>query len=199
MSSSVVNKNLFNLRDIHVDVENIYEEIKTNKSQFIYRNFFWFLFIPSVFTFLTHMYMRGFSYSTFFLILIIFYYFYHTLQIKRAKKEYLETPRQLKVEPENIDFLKTRIKYVQEGVNLILFRAKKIREFYIIFFPLFSITLINLINGGADIRVLLSSIIVSILIGGLFWYYYFRIDIGELEDDICDLKRLRERMNESSL
>ncbi len=193
--SDLKGKNGFLLRDIHVDVENIYEDIKVNKSQFIYRGLFLILFIVSTVVFITHIYRNGFSYSILFLIFILSYYFYHTYRIKQAKKEYIKVQKPERVNPENPGFLKERIEYVHEGVLLILFRAKMTRNFYMIFFPLLTITLINLIKVDLGLKSLLSVIVVSLLLGGLFWYYYFRVDIEEINEDIYILEKLKNKIN----
>ncbi len=193
--SNLKEKNRFLLRDIHVDVENIYEDIKANKSQFVYRSLFLVLFVASIIVFITHIYKNGFSYSTLFLIFILSYYFYHTYKIKQAKKEYIKIQKPEKIDPENSEFLKERIEYVYEGVLLILFRAKMTRNFYMIFFPLLTITLTNLMKVDLSLRALLSVIMVSLLLGGLFWYYYFRVDIEEINEDIYILEKLKNKIN----
>ncbi len=194
--SNLKEKNRFLLRDIHVDVENIYEDIKANKSQFVYRSLFLMLFIASIIIFITHIYKNGFSYSILFLIFILSYYFYHTYHIKQAKKEYIKIQKPQKVDPENPGFLKERIEYVYEGVSLILFRAKMTRNFYMIFFPLLTITLTNLMKVDLELKAFISVIIVSFLLGGLFWYYYFRVDVEELNEDIYILEELKDKLKD---
>ncbi len=192
--SNLKEKNRFLLRDIHVDVENIYEDIKANKSQFVYRSLFLVLFVASIIVFIIHIYKNGFSYSILFLIFIVSYYFYHTYRIKQAKKEYIKIKKPEKVDPENPEFLKKRIEYVNEGVLLTLFRAKMTRNFYMIFFPLLTITLINLIKVDLGLKALLSVIVVSFILGGLFWHYYFRVDIEEINEDIYILEELKDKI-----
>ena len=186
----------FKLRDIHIDVEKIYEDIKNHKSSFIYKTIFYMLFGISFIVFAIHIYKIGFSFSTFFMLLLIIYFFYYIYQIKKAIRENIKTKFSQKIDPENPEFLNNRINYISEGIRVTTQRAFATRNFYMIFFPLMSLTLIDILKGPFDFKGYLATFIVAILIGGIFWYYYFRNDIIDIESDIEELNDLKQRIEE---
>ena len=186
------------LRNIHINVEKIYEEIKTHKSSFIYKTIFYLLFVISLVVFIIHIYKSGFSYSTFFMILLILYFFYYLFIIKKAIRENIKTRLSKKIDPENPEFLNNRINYISEGIKVTTQRAYTTRNFYIIFFPLMSLTLIDILKGPFDFKGYLVTFIVAVLIGGVFWFYYFRNDITDIESDIEELNKLTDIINKFS-
>ena len=184
------------LRKIHIDVEKIYEDIKNHKSSFIYKTLFYILFGISFIVFAIHIYQYGFSYSIFFMILLIMYFFYSLYIIKKAIRENIKTKLSKKIDPEDPDFINNRINYISEGIRVTTQRAIVTRNFYIFFFPLMSMTLIDILKGPFDFTGYLATFIVASLIGGAFWYYYFRNDIIDIEIDIEELNDLKLRIKD---
>ncbi len=186
------------LRNIHIDVENIYEDIQNHKSSFIYKTIFYILFSISFIVFAIHFFKSGFNYSIFFIVLLIMYLFYYIYNIKKTIRENIKTRISEKIDPENPEFLNNRINYISEGIKVTIQRAIVTRNFYIIFFPLMSFTLIDILKGPFDFKGYLATFIVAALIGGVFWYYYFRNDIIDIESDIEDLNNLKQRIKKIS-
>lgn len=186
------------LRKIHIDVEKIYEDIQDHKSSFIYKTIFYMLFAISFIVFSIHIFKSGFNYSTLLILLLIIYLFYYIYTIKKTIRENIKTKISKKIDPENPEFLNNRINYISEGIRVTIQRAIVTRNFYIIFFPLMSFTLIDLLKGPFDFKAYLATFIVAALIGGVFWYYYFRNDIIDIENDIEDLNDLKQRISSVS-
>jgi len=191
--SATGNKN-YKLRSIHIDVENIYEDIKNNKSSVIYKNIFWLLFGVSFVVFAVHTVQNGFGWGLVFLILLIAYFFYYTYIIKSSIRANIKTKNPSKIEPEKAEFLKERIKYISGGIRVTAKRAELVRNFYIIFFPLMTFTLIDILKGPFTAKAYFVIFIVSVLIGGVFWYYYFKNDLNDIESDIDLLQELNEKI-----
>jgi len=185
----------FRLRDIHMDVESIFEDIKKNKSSFIYKAMFYMLFSISAISFIAHSVINGFSFGSVFLILLVAYFFYFLFNIKAIIRENIITPKDDKLDPESPKFLKSRIQYISEGVAVTSGRAALVRNLYIIFFPLMTFVLIDIFRGSSDTKGYFVTFIVSILIGGVFWYYYFKNDINDIESDIKELEELKQKIN----
>jgi len=185
----------FRLRDIHIDVENIFEDIKKNKSSFVYKTMFYMLFSISAVSFVSHATIYGFGIGVVFLVLLIAFYLYFLYNIKVIIRENIKSPKSSEVDPENPEFLKNRIQYISEGIRVTIGRAGLVRNLYIIFFPLMSLTVIDLFRGPLDGKSYFITFVVAVLIGGVFWFYYFRSDITDIESDIVELEELKMRIN----
>lgn len=190
---SLENKS-FKLRDIHMDVENIYENIKKNKSPFIYKTIYYLLFGLAALSFLIHIIIYRFGFGVLFMLGLIIYFFYFTYKIRSAIKDNIKSPKLDKIDPESSEFLKSRIQYISEGIQVTLERAEMLRNFFIIFFPLMTFTLIDILKGPMTTKSYFVTIIVSILLGGVFWYYYFRNDITDIQSDIEELNQLKNKI-----
>ncbi len=189
-------KNLsFRLRDIHIDAENIFEDIKTNKSSFIYKTIFYLLFFTSMISFLVHTIKFGYGFGIVFLILLFAYFLYYIYSIKAALRENIKSPKADKIDPENPQFLKSRIQYITEGIKVTATRIKLVRNFYIIFFPLMTFILIYIFRGQSSTKSLIITFVISVLLGGVFWYYYFKNDLNEIENDMEELEELNTKIN----
>ncbi|HHH52769.1 MAG TPA: hypothetical protein ENK91_03865 [Bacteroidetes bacterium] len=185
------------LRDIHIDLEDIYEDIKSNKSSNVYRTIFYFLFVASIIIYLYHFIEFGFGFGIIFLVLVVFYFFYYTYNIKKAIRENIKEKFTGKIDPESPEFLKQRINYLLNGIKVTIQRAIETRNFYIAFFPLMSITLIDILKGPFSILGYVATAIVAYLIGGVFWYFYFKNDINDIESDIYELENLKAKISEA--
>lgn len=190
-------KNLnYRLRDIHIDAENIFEDIKTGKSSFIYKVIFYMLFLISLVSFLTHTIKFGYGYGTIFLVLLLGYFIYFIYSIKAALRVNIKSNKSDKMDPENPEFLKARIVYISEGIRVTSTRIKLVRNFYIIFFPLMTFVMIYLFRGNPGGTSLIITFVISVLIGGVFWYYYFKTDISEIDNDLEELLELEGKVKE---
>ena len=189
-------KNLsFRLRDLHIDAENIFEDIKTNKSSFIYKTIFYMLFFTAMISFLVHTIKFGYGFGVVFLILLLAYFIYFIYSIKAALRENIKSPKADKIDPENPQFLKSRIQYITEGIKVTAIRIKLVRNFYIIFFPLMTFILIYIFRGESSTKSRIVTFVISVLLGGIFWYYYFKNDLNEIENDMEELDELNEKIN----
>ncbi len=105
-------------------------------------------------------------------------------------KKHIKSKSPAKTDPENPEFLKSRIKYVSEGILVSLDRAILLRNFYMTFFPLFSFILVDIIKGPLTLTGYLINIIISTILGIVSWYNFFKLDINKINDDIDELKEL---------
>ena len=77
-------------------------------------------------------------------------------------------------------FLRAKIEYVMKGIQLRIERINLVRIFYLIFFPLFTFYLTELIKGQLPFNSFWTSIVLAYLIAGLPWFLYFRPGIIDL-------------------
>jgi Ca2+/Na+ antiporter len=172
------------LRDIHINIESIYETLKNSNSSSINKMIFFYLFSVCAISFILHIFIFKFSFGAIFLFLLVLYYFYFNYNIKMSLKKNIKTKSPVKIEPEEPEFLKARIQYVSEGVKVLSDRSKMLRTFYMIFFPLLTFVLIDIIKGPLTLSQYLISFILSIAIGVGVWYYYFNLELTDINSDL---------------
>ena len=195
ISPGTVENNTNKFRDIHIRIEYIYETLKNTRSSAVYRLIFFYLFSVCAISFILHIFKFGISFGLIFLFLLVLYYFYFNYNIKMSLKKNIKSKSPSKIEPEDPEFLKGRIQYVSEGIKVSLDRAKMLRNFYMLFFPLLSFILIDIIKGPFRTSEYLISIVISLVVGAGVWYYYFNIDIEEINDEIDELQELNSDMS----
>jgi len=191
-------KNAEKLRDIHIKVESIYEYLKNTRSSFIYKLIFFFLFSACAISFTLHIFMFRLSFGVLFLIFLIIYFFYYNYKVKLSLKKHIKTRTPEKIDPENPDFLRERIRYVSEGIKVSLERAGLLKIFYMVFFPLLIFILVDVIKGPFKAGSYLLIFVLASLIGAAVWFYYYRMDIEEITEDIEELEQLHNAIAEYS-
>jgi len=80
--------------------------------------------------------------------------------------------------------------YLSSQISLRKTRLNLIRYFYMLFFPLFLI-LLYFSRSAETISSPLKAILLAVGIGSIFWYFYFKGEIDELDitkDDLEDIK-----------
>ena len=122
------------------------------------------------------------------LLLFLIYYRTKMLGAARMVKEYRIDNRD-KVADKDINWLKKKIEYITYGIEVKLTRLRLVKVFYMIFFPLFLLLIGEYIFKYIPFNNRFISFFVAFLIGGLFWHYFFNVEITELEDDQEDLMR----------
>lgn len=198
LSQRSMEKNAEKLRDIHIKVESIYEYLKNTRSSFIYKLIFFFLFSACSISFIIHIFMYGLSFGLIFLIFLIIFFFYYIYMVKLSLKKHIKTGIPEKTDPENPNFLRERIRYVSEGIKVSLDRAGLLKIFYMAFFPLLIFSLVDIIKGPFGVASYLLIFVMASMIGAGVWFYYFRLDIGEITEDIEELEQLHNEISEYS-
>ena len=198
MSSDSMEKNAEKLRDIHIKVESIYEYLKNTRSSFIYKLVFFFLFTACAISFVLHIFMFELSFGVVFLVFLIIFFLYYNYKVKLSLKKHIKTKTPEKIDPENPSFLRERIRYVSEGIKVSHERAGLLRVFYMIFFPLLIFILVDVIKGPFKAGSYLLIFVFASLIGAGVWYYYYKMDIEEIAEDIEELEQLHNEISEYS-
>ena len=186
--------NITSLRNIHINVENIYEDLKNKRSSVFYKTAFIVLFSLSALIFVIHIVKYKISFGVFFILILILYYFYFNFKIKQSLKQHIKTRPSDKIEPEKPEFLKHRIKYISEGIMVTLDRSKELRNFYMIFFPLTIFSFIDLVKGPLTFINYVISFLISVILGTIIWFYYFGLDKDEIKENISFLEEQSEKI-----
>lgn len=187
--------NVNSLRNIHINVEYIYEDLKHKRSSGFYKTSFLILFSISALVFIIHIVKFKLSFGIFLILLLILYYFYFNFRIKQSLKIHIKTKPADKIDPENAEFLKHRIQYISEGILVTLDRSSEVRNFFMIFFPLLIFTFIDIVKGPMTLANYIISFFVSAILGSIIWYYYFGLDKDEIKDNMKFLEEQKEQID----
>jgi len=184
------------LRPFHIAVENIYDRLRTKLSP---ADFKWlFLIMAGLLLAMgaLHIIFQQNYISILFFVLMAAYWIYYRMEMKKV----IETQKQLNArirqrETPETNFtalLIDRIDYIKNGLDVLYKRIKLVRNQYIAFFPVILMLFIHTVRGSMSTILWISSILVSVIIGGVFWVYYFNYEMMEL-DKITD--ELEEQSN----
>jgi len=184
------------LRPFHIAVENIYDKLKTKLSPADFKWLFIIMAILLLAMCVLHIIFRHHYLSILFIGLMAAYWVYYRMEMKKTIEIQKQANAQIKLRqtPETnfAALLLDRIDYIKSGMDVLYKRIKMVRNQYIAFFPLILILFIHTVRGQMSTVLWISSIAVSIIIGGVFWFYYFNYEMMEL-DKVTD--ELEEQSN----
>lgn len=177
-AKDVVNDSMFR-RSINDKIEAVLSDLKSRKDVSEYNAMFYLLVIPVLIVSIWGLIRFGGTMRIIPLVLLGIFFIYYRMSmvgvIKTAKGHKLdENPEHI-----NNNFLKSKIQYLVNGVNIKLKRIHMIRLLYAIFFPLFVVLFIELVKGHHIFGNLWISLAVSYMICGTYWWLYF---VGDIED-----------------
>jgi Ca2+/Na+ antiporter len=186
------------LRVFHISIENIFDNIKSHKSS---RDFKWlFILLYSLVIIATAIHIGKYSVTfnliPLFLLLIYWVYYRYTLKKSieaqaNANKEILSDSTE---NPDNEKLLINRAQYILNGIDVLESRIILIRNQYLLFFPVFTILMIDIIRGPLSIGAFIITVILSIILGGLFWIFYFKNELVDLENASDELQEIQQKL-----
>jgi hypothetical protein len=187
-----------NLRQYHIAIENIFDNLKSHKSS---RDFKWlFLLLLSIVLIATaiHIARFGIGFNLIPLILLLAYWVYYRYTLKKAiEKQALANQKINDSSPEENDnkgILINRLRYILNGIDVLNTRIILIRNQYVLLFPVFAMVVIDIIRGPLGWGAFTVTAVVSVILGGLFWIYYFRNDLIDLENATDELEIIEEKL-----
>jgi hypothetical protein len=186
------------LRQYHIAIENLFDDLKTHKSS---RDFKWLsLLILSLVLIASaiHMAQFGIGFNLIPPLLTVVYWIYYRYTLKKAiEKQAIANSKISRNRPDETDNLRilfNRTEYILNGVEVLEKRISLVRNQYVIFFPVFTIVMINIIRGPLSWGQFAVTAVISIVLGGLFWIYYFRNDLIDLENAADELENIQEKL-----
>lgn len=126
------------------------------------------------------------------LIVILAFLLYYRFTMKTAEEKNKVFSNYSDDPDENQAFYK-RTKFLSSSIQLKRTRIQLTRIFYVFFFPLF-LLLMKASVGGSD-RIFSNPILyigLAILFGSIFWYFFFRSEVQELNITQTDLSNIEE-------
>lgn len=187
------------LRQYHIAIENIFENIKSYKSA---RDFKWlFLLLLSLVLIATaiHISLFGLGFNLIPVLLLIAFWIYYRYTLKKSIEQQAIANKEIAEGQEDKDdnksILKTRVQYILNGIDVLETRITLIRNQYVVFYPIFAMIVIDIIRGPLSYAAFAVTAVISIILGGLFWIFYFRNDLIDLENAIEELEILREKLD----
>ena len=189
------------LRSFHIRIENLFDNLKANKSS---RDFKWlFLLLTSLLLAATaaHIGFFGVGWNLVPPLLLLGFWVYYRWVLKKAIEEQaLENGR---INQENTDpsdqkkLLIFRIRYILNGLHVLRTRIRLIRNQYTALFPVFTLLLIHIIRGHLNLLSFIVTGVLAFVLGGLFWIFYFQnemVDLDNADDELEEMKEQLEKM-----
>jgi len=187
------------LREFHMAIENIFDDIKSHKSARDFKWLFMLLLALVILASAIHIGKFGIGLNLAPPVLIAGFWIYYRYELKKAINIQLaknkEIPEIAEGKDENRLMLQNRIAYILNGIDVLHKRVRLIRDQYTVFFPLFAILVIDIIRGPLGIASMITTIIIAVIMGGTFWVYYFRNDQVDLENAAAELELVRENLD----
>ena len=173
------------LRPFHIAVENTYDKLKTKLSPVDFKWLFIIMAILLLAMSVLHIIFRNNYISILFLLLMAAYWVYYRMEMKKTIELQKQANAQIKLRqtPETnfAALLVDRIDYIKNGMDVLNKRIKMVRNQYVGFFPIILMLFIHTVRGQMSTVLWISSIAVSVAIGGVFWFYYFNYEMMELD------------------
>lgn len=95
-------------------------------------------------------------------------------------------------------YLEMKIKYLMSFYDYLKLSHDLVRWFYIIFFPFLCLFLYELVFGVTAFGHVLLGLLGALLIGGVFWYFYFKRNVDRAHFNKEKLKRYISHITEIS-
>ena len=188
-------------REYHLATENIFDDIKSHKSS---RDFKWlFLLLHTLVLIAVSIHIaigRMWGIDILAILLLIAFWIYYRYTLKKSIEIQLEENEKIKNEtPDNPDektILDNRIQYILNGIEVLEDRIKLIRNQYVVFFPVFTIIVIDIIRGPLSLVAFITTTVIAIILGGFFWVFYFKNDLVDLDNAMDELEVLQEKLKD---
>lgn len=186
------------MRQYHIAIENIFDNIKSHKSS---RDFKWlFLLILSIVLIAAaiHIAKFGIGFNLIPVFLVLVYWIYYRYNLKQAIEKQALANKKITAdqpeEPDNHQILINRSQYILNGLEVLEKRITLVRNQYVLLFPVFTIIMIDIIRGPLSWGQFAVTAVVSVVLGGLFWIFYFRNDLIDLENAAEELEIIQEKL-----
>ena len=188
------------LRSFHIAIENIFDNIKSNKSSRDYKWLFILLLSLVIMATAIHIGLNGVGFNVIPIVLVLGYWIYYRWMLKRSiESQAMENTRINEETPDKSDqknILVNRIRYIQNGLEVLKTRISLIRNQYVLLFPVFTTILIDIIRGDMSMTAFIVTAVIAIILGGLFWIFYFQNDLVDLENASDELDLLQNQLAE---
>ena len=108
--------------------------------------------------------------------LFAWYHYNHQLKSEIEAQQRYKEDQQLNIK----DQLMSKVQYLIRGLNIKIHRITIVRWVYMLIFPALMISLLFFIRNEIEVNRFLL-LVIAFIIGSIFWYYYFKDDLDELE------------------
>ena len=121
-------------------------------------------------------------------LLVLFYLGGVNMFMKGAIKENYNARRGQTFEEDGIAFLRSKMAYLRSALKIKVYRIRGLQYLYVIFFPIFIVSLYFAIFKEFAFKNFWTSALVAILIASLYWYFYFEKDLNRIYniEDLTD-------------
>lgn len=188
------------LREFHIAIENIFDDLKSSKSSRDYKWLFLLLLSLCIIATTLHITKFGVGFNLIAILLLILFWVYYRYKLKQAIIEQSIENKKIKeintgVE-KNADILLNRLQYIFNGVTVLETRIELVRNQFVLFFPVFALLMIDFIKGPMSTGAFITTAVVAIILGGLFWIYYFKNDLVDIDNSVEELEMIKEKLED---
>ncbi|MBT8234386.1 MAG: hypothetical protein HKO66_08495 [Saprospiraceae bacterium] len=178
------------LQLIEHKAEKLLSELKNSTESSIYTNAL-YVIIALFMASLCYLYIKSgkdtLVYASALVIGLIAYKFI----VSNAAKELDASTNFLAYKSENKPaYVKGMLQYLASNINVQLSRIKALRTVYMLVFPFLLMMFRQIALGSFGKSEYLFNLIVALLLGALFWYFFFKKPIDEKEADYWEVSNL---------
>ena len=188
------------LREFHIAIENIFDDLKSSKSSRDYKWLFLLLVSLCIIATTLHIAKYGVGFNLIAILLLLIYWVYYRYKLKQAIIEQSAENKKIKevssASEKNADILLNRLQYIFNGISVLEIRIELVRNQFVIFFPVFAMLMIDFIKGPMTIAAFITTAVIAIILGGLFWIYYFKNDLDDLDYSVEELEMIRNKLKD---
>ena len=170
------------LRGIHNTTDKILDDLRDKKSINEYNWILILLVIPVLIFMVISIITNGLGWRLvplIFLFVSLFYYRWKILQVtKFATKSKLPSDD---AQASEAVWLKAKIQYIMSGITVKRTRITLLKWIYFLYCPLLVYFLVELFKGAPADALLPWFLLAAYIIAGVFWIYYFKSDIEDLD------------------
>lgn len=108
--------------------------------------------------------------------LFAWYHYNHQLKSEIESQKRYKVDQQLSIK----DQLMSKVQYLIRGLDIKIHRIRIVRWIYMLIFPAIMTSLLFFVRNEIEVNRFLL-LVIAFIIGSIFWFYYFKDDLDELE------------------
>ncbi len=178
------------LQLIEHKAEKLLQDMKVGSDSSVYTNALYIIIALFLFS-LCYIYIKSGShtlvYAAALIIALIAYKFILSNATKELKTKVNYTAHAGTDKPA---YVKGMLEYLASNINLQMSRIKALRTVYILVFPFFLMMVRQIVLGPIEKEQYLLNLFGALILGVCFWFFFFKKDIDEKEQDYWEVINL---------
>ena len=178
------------LQLIEHKAEKLLQDAKSNSENSVYTNAL-YIMIALFLVSLCYIYIKSGSHTLVYAAALVIALIAYKFMISNAANE-LENKTDYKAfaTAEKQIYVKNMLQYLAANINLQLSRIKALRTVYMLVFPFFLMMIRQIVLGPIEDDQYIINLFGALLIGVCFWFFFFKKDIDDKEQDYWEVVNL---------